>query len=61
MKVFGATVRAARKAKGWTLRELSRRADCSPAFVSDIERGNRGGGFSGPKTRRILKLLGIPA
>lgn len=38
---FGTAVRAARVTKGVSLRELGRRLEMAPAYVSDIERGNR--------------------
>jgi transcriptional regulator with XRE-family HTH domain len=41
------------------LREMARKVGCSPAFVSDLERGRRGGGLSGPKTQAILRELGL--
>lgn len=36
---LGAAVRAAREARGLTLRELARRIDVSPSFVSQVEHG----------------------
>lgn len=57
---FGVAVKAARTAKGWGLRETARRVGCSPAFISDVEHGRRGGGLSGVKTTRLLEELEIP-
>ncbi|HET7279842.1 MAG TPA: helix-turn-helix domain-containing protein [Dermatophilaceae bacterium] len=36
---LGAAIRAARAARGLSLRELARRIDVSPSFVSQVERG----------------------
>lgn len=36
---LGAAIRAAREARGLSLRELARRVDVSPSFVSQLERG----------------------
>lgn len=38
---FGANLRAARKANGWTLERLAEAADTSKGYVSDLEKGNR--------------------
>jgi transcriptional regulator with XRE-family HTH domain len=38
---FGANVRAARKAKGWTQEELAHESGLAPVQVSRIERGVR--------------------
>jgi transcriptional regulator with XRE-family HTH domain len=38
---FGANVRAARKAKGWTQEELAHETGLAPVQVSRIERGVR--------------------
>jgi transcriptional regulator with XRE-family HTH domain len=56
---LGDAVRTARTQRGMGLRELARAVDCSPAYVSDVEAGRRGGGLGGPKTRAILTYLGI--
>jgi transcriptional regulator with XRE-family HTH domain len=58
-QAFGARIRAARNERGMGLREMARKVGCSPAFVSDLERGRRGGGLSGPKTQAILRELGL--
>jgi transcriptional regulator with XRE-family HTH domain len=41
VKRFGANVRAARKAKGWTQEELAHESGLAPVQVSRIERGVR--------------------
>lgn len=41
-KQIGKMMRKAREEKGISLRELARRIDCSPMFLSDMEKGNRG-------------------
>lgn len=41
VKRFGANVRAARKAKGWTQEELAHESDLATVQVSRIERGVR--------------------
>lgn len=38
---FGANVRAARHARGWTQEELAERTGLAPVQVSRIERGRR--------------------
>jgi transcriptional regulator with XRE-family HTH domain len=38
---FGANIRAARKAKGWTQEELAHESGLAPVQVSRIERGVR--------------------
>lgn len=38
-QIVGERVRAAREAKGWTLKELAERAHVSVSFLSDIENG----------------------
>lgn len=38
---LGSVVRLARAASGLTIRELARRADLSPGYLSDVEHGNR--------------------
>ena len=57
--VLGAVIRERREKRGMTLRELARRAEVSPSFVSDMEGGRRGGGLSGPGTRRVLRIVGV--
>ena len=52
-KVFSDELRRARMAKGVAVRELARRADVSPAFVSDTELGRRS---PGPEVRKRLIL-----
>lgn len=56
---LGNVVRRERARQGLGLRELARAVGCSPAFVSDIEAGKRGGGLGGEKTRAILAYLDI--
>lgn len=59
-RIFGAKVRKARESKGLGLREVARRAECSAAYVSDMERGMRGApGWHGPKARRVLAIVGV--
>lgn len=41
VKRFGANVRAARKAKGWTQEDLAHESGLTPVQVSRIERGVR--------------------
>ena len=59
-KAFGARLRMAREAKGWSLREVAIRAGCSAAYVLDLEYGRRGiSRTPGEKTRKILTLLKV--
>lgn len=53
-------IRAARKERGWGVREVARRAHCSPSFVSYIERGAIAG-VGGEKTAAVLDALGLTA
>lgn len=52
------TVKQAREAKGWSSRELARRAQMSPGFVSLIERGRYVP--TNEETLRLSKALGRP-
>ncbi len=54
---LGMKVRQMRVSKGMGLREMARHVRVSPAFISDLERGNRS--WQGPKARAILDLLGM--
>jgi HTH-type transcriptional repressor of puuD len=36
---FGAIVRRLRTARGWTLRDLARKADMNPTYLGFLERG----------------------
>ena len=36
---FGAIVRRLRNARGWTLRDLGRKADMNPTYLGFLERG----------------------
>lgn len=56
---LGRRVRAAREKAGLSLRSVAARVGCSPAYLSDLEHGRRGGGLSGPKTRAILRLVKV--
>lgn len=40
-KTFGNEMRKIRESKGITLRQLSKKIDCSPTYISDIELGHR--------------------
>lgn len=52
-------IRAARMARGWSLRELARRADLSPPTIIGQEYGRR---TPDRRTRRSLSVaLGVPA
>lgn len=39
--VIGPTLRGARKQRGWTLREVSSRAQVSLGYLSEVERGHK--------------------
>ena len=56
---FGRRVRRKREGMGLGLREVARRAGCSPAYLSDLEHGRRGGGLGGPKTQQLLRFLKV--
>lgn len=54
---IGRAVRTVRVTRGWGVREMARKAQCSAALVSLLERGEAS--LSGPKAHRILTTLGI--
>lgn len=56
-RIFGAKVRAARKRRRVGLRALARLAGCSPAYLSDMERGHRP--WQGPKAQAVMSLVGV--
>lgn len=56
-RILGAKVRAARKRKRLGLRDLAKQAGCSPAYLSDLERGNRA--WRGPKAEQAMAILGV--
>lgn len=39
--LVGSRIRALRKARGWTLRELAKRLDISYVYLSEMERGEK--------------------
>jgi transcriptional regulator with XRE-family HTH domain len=54
---LGQKVRSLREQKEITLRELARRAEVSPSFVSDLEMGRR---FPSPRNlRKLAGALGV--
>lgn len=53
---FGENLRRHRKAAGLSLRELATKLGISPAYLSDIERGNRAP-FSGDKLTKVAEVL----
>lgn len=60
-RALGAEIRRRREEMGLTLRELARRAGCSPAYLHDLEHGRRGGGLRGRATRAVLRIVGLEA
>jgi transcriptional regulator with XRE-family HTH domain len=55
----GEAIRAVRLYQcGWTQTELAKRADISPAYLTNIEAGRRSG--SPAVVHRIAKALGVP-
>lgn len=61
MRVNGAAIRAVREAKGLSLRSLAAAVDISPAYLSRIERGQRGTNGVDPDTcHRIAAALPAP-
>lgn len=53
----GRIVRWKREGDGLALREVARRARCSAAYVSDLERGRRPWG--GKVARLVLRIVGV--
>ena len=52
---LGGDLRKWRVARGWTLKELARRAGSSPAYVGDMEHGRRA--FQAEIARRIVAAV----
>ena len=50
-------IREIRLKRGLTLMDLARKIGCSAAYLSDIERGNRGGSYQ--TVERIADALGV--
>ena len=50
-------LRAVREARGMSLRELARRADLDPTFLSNVERGRER--LSVRSLERVAKALGL--
>jgi transcriptional regulator with XRE-family HTH domain len=59
IKSFGQTIRELREAKDLSVRELAKKADVSPAFMSDVELGRRHP--SEETLKRIAQILGTSA
>lgn len=51
---FGEFIRSKREAKGKTLRGFAAELDIAPAYMSDIEKGNRN-----PPEKHLEKMIGI--
>lgn len=57
LRKLGQRVRSARLGKRLTLRGLAKVLDMSPAYISDIENGNRE--IQGDKAQRLMTHLGL--
>lgn len=55
--IDGRTIRRARRAKGWTLKDLAKKTGVSYVQVSRIERGRRGTSLE--VLTRIARALGL--
>lgn len=55
--ILPAALREWRKAKGWSQRELARRAECSEGLVSTIESGHRQAALS--NALKLAEALGV--
>ncbi len=53
----GKRIRKSRMLKGYTVEELANKAEISPKFVNDLEKGRRG--FSGITLYKITEALEI--
>lgn len=42
MKYYGEMIRAAREARGWSLRDIADAVDMSHSSIADVEKGRRG-------------------
>lgn len=58
MKTLGQTIRERREEKDLSVRELAKKADISPAFLSDVELGRRHP--SEDTLTKIAQILGLP-
>jgi hypothetical protein len=58
MKTLGQTIRERREEKDLSVRELAKKAEISPAFLSDVELGRRHP--SEETLAKIAHLLGLP-
>ena len=56
-KTFGAVLRAAREAKGWTQEQFAERLDVSPVTVNRYEKGKREPSFD--MVRNLAEALGL--
>lgn len=56
-RITGAKVRAARKTKRLSLRELARMVGCSYVYLSNMERGKLP--WRGPASHRAMVILGM--
>ena len=59
MATVGDRVRAARRARGWTLADLAERVGCGKSWLSQIENGRRGHPPSEELLRRIERAMGM--
>jgi transcriptional regulator with XRE-family HTH domain len=61
MQVNGEAIRVIREGKGVSLRALAAKAECSPSYLSRIERGQRGSRYIGDREllARIAEHLGV--
>jgi transcriptional regulator with XRE-family HTH domain len=59
VKTLGQTIRDLRERKDLSVRELAKKVDISPAFLSDLELGRRHP--SDDTLARIAQVLGTPA
>lgn len=41
METAGTAIQTMREARGWSLAELARRAECDPGYLGRVERGER--------------------
>jgi len=55
---FGRWLQEERKKRGWTVRELARRADVSHAALSNVLTGKRNAGHE--VARKVAEAMGVP-
>ena len=59
MMIIGPNIRRLRKQRGWTILDLSTRAEMDSGYLSKLERGIAG--YGQEVVSKLAKALGVPA